>query len=239
MKATELPSFQNVSIEYVLPSAFDRCLAWFVDIFLLGTFSGISALIGSLVFGSDKGWILYFVILPVFFFYSLLFEIFNQGQTPGKKLMNLRVIRADGAIPQLNNFFIRWAFRMLDIYLTLGGAAILSIAASSRNQRIGDFMANTMVVKKTNSRVSLKTMGSLSKISKDSVKYPGVVSLSENDMLLVKETVIRYKKYKNDAHNKAINLLVSKIENELDIKCDKSKVEFLETLIHDYVILTR
>lgn len=239
MKTTGVPTFQNVTIEYVLPTVFDRCLAWLIDISILGAFSGILSVIGTYALGIDNSWVLSLIISPVFFFYSLLFEVFNQGQSLGKKVLNLRVIRANGTMPRLNDFFIRWSFRIIDIYLTLGGLAIFSISSSSRNQRIGDFMANTLVVKKANKRVSLKTMGSLSDIDKDVVKYPNVTSLSEEDMLLVKETLSRYKKYKNNSHNKAIKLLVGKIEKELNIKCETSKVKFLEKLIYDYVVLTR
>jgi hypothetical protein len=121
----------------------------------------------------------------------------------------------------------------------MGSAAILAISSSSRNQRIGDYLANTLVVKKSNKRVSLSSIVSLSKKSSGDIKYSNVTLLSEEDMLIVKETVTRYKKYKNNAHKKALNLLVGKLEKELDIKCEKSKVKFLETLIHDYVVLTR
>jgi uncharacterized RDD family membrane protein YckC len=105
MQTAELPTFQNVSIEYVLPTVFDRCMAYFIDIFILGTFSGLSSMAALFIFGNGNEWVIYLIIAPIFFFYSLLFEIFNQGQSAGKKVLNLRVIRADGTMPRLNDFY--------------------------------------------------------------------------------------------------------------------------------------
>ena len=71
------------------------------------------------------------------------------------------------------------------------------------------------------------------------VTYPEINQLSEEEMLLIKETAVRYTKYHTEGHSKAISLLVKKLETELDIKANGTHVEFLNTLIKDYVALTR
>ena len=58
-------------------------------------------------------------------------------------------------------------------------------------------------------------------------------------MLLVKETLKKYIKYPNVAHKKAFDLLVEKITTELNLKTPKNKVDFLKTLLKDYILLTR
>jgi hypothetical protein len=45
--------------------------------------------------------------------------------------------------------------------------------------------------------------------------------------------------YPNEAHKRAFDLLVEKIATELDLKIPKNKVDFLKTLLKDYIVLTR
>jgi len=64
--------------------------------------------------------------------------------------------------------------------------------------------------------------------------------LSEKDMLLIKSIITRSRIYKNQAHRDVVNDLVLKLKDELNLdKIPPNKVEFLKTLIRDYIVLTR
>jgi len=87
----------------------------------------------------------------LFFFlsigYSILFEWFWRGQTVGKRVVGLRVVDAQGLRLQFSQIVVRNLLRVADalpvLYL-VGGIACL---ASRRSQRLGDFAANTVVVR--------------------------------------------------------------------------------------------
>jgi len=77
-------------------------------------------------------------------------------------------------------------------------------------------------------------------ISNHEPQYLGAQQFSESDMLLLKESLDRLKKYKNPAHWKAIDELTQKVAEALEIEVPKKdKVKFLENVLRDYIVLTR
>jgi hypothetical protein len=136
---------------------------------------------------------------------------------------------------------MRWMFRILDIYGSFGGIAFLGIISSTNNQRMGDILANTVVVSlKKDNRMKLENLLKLDKDKKYQPVYPMVTRMDEETMLVVKEVLKKQMKYPNEAHNKAFDLLVDKMAVELEIKkVPKNKTEFLKTLLKDYILLTR
>jgi uncharacterized RDD family membrane protein YckC len=85
----------------------------------------------------------------VLFGYPIAFETAWQsgGRTPGKALLGLRVVTVEGAPERFRHAAIRAALGLIDFGLTLGMAAVLSSLWSSRNQRLGDMVAGTVVVR--------------------------------------------------------------------------------------------
>jgi len=75
--------------------------------------------------------------LPAFLYYVLLESILN-GQTVGKNLMQSRVVKLDGSKPGYASYFIRWILRIIDVVLTTGGVAFLTILIKGNGQRVGD-----------------------------------------------------------------------------------------------------
>ena len=83
----------------------------------------------------------------IYLFYHILFE-YKGGQTLGKKLFKIKVAMEDGKKCTLKGAVVRNLGRIIDV--ALGGyiLGIISIALSSKRQRIGDHMASTVVVGK-------------------------------------------------------------------------------------------
>jgi hypothetical protein len=82
--------------------------------------------------------------------YSIGMEWFWQGQTLGKRLLHLRVIDENGLKLQFNQIVIRNLLRfvdMLPLFYAVGGIAC---SLSRRSQRLGDFAANTLVIRHLN-----------------------------------------------------------------------------------------
>ncbi len=240
MNKIEITTTQNVTIEYELSSLIYRIAAFLLDFIILVVGCSILSLVIQGVFGRAADIVMYFTIIPIIFFYSLAFEHFNNGQSIGKKALSLRVIKTNGEKTQFLDYAMRWVFRTLDIYGSFGAVGGLGILASSKNQRLGDFLANTVVVRvgKTE-RMKLQNLLRLNQMKKYTPTYPQVLKMQEEAMLIVKETLERKHKNDNYAHQKAIELLVQKMEIELEIEAPKNKIQFLKTLLKDYVVLTR
>jgi uncharacterized RDD family membrane protein YckC len=101
---------------------------------------------------SAPKWVYAVFILLVFlivFLYFTFFEWLWNGQTPGKKLLKLRVIREDGRPITFWESFVRNLVRIFDMMPTppLYSVGLISVFCSNRDQRIGDLMAGTVVVR--------------------------------------------------------------------------------------------
>lgn len=77
----------------------------------------------------------------------LLAEAFWDGRTIGKHLMNIKVVKKDGSPCTIGRSLIRNILQIIDVLPTLWIIGIISISATEYNQRIGDLVAGTIVVK--------------------------------------------------------------------------------------------
>lgn len=240
MNNIEITTSQNVTIQYGLANAWERALALVLDLITMGLISLILWGLLSLLFPDSTDVLLYFTVLPFVILYSLAFEQLNNGQSLGKKALKLRVIRIDGKKTNFLDYLMRWIFRALDVYFSVGSVAILSIISSKYNQRLGDLLANTVVVSVSKTeRMKLENLLKLNKIVNYTVTYPQVAKMPEEAMLIVKETLSKQLKLSNSAHDEALKLLVKKMVKELNIKAPKNNELFLKTLLKDYIVLTR
>lgn len=127
-----------------------RLLAWLIDILAISTIAGVMAkfLILLSVLSED----LMSAALLLFYFatsvgYPMAFERLWSGQTPGKRVMGLRVVDTRGLKLELSQIVIRNLMRLVDelpLFYLVGGAAML---VSRDAQRLGDLAAGTAVVR--------------------------------------------------------------------------------------------
>lgn len=243
MKGIEIKTAQNVLLEYELASLRDRIIAFLLDAVCMSIAMIICSLIFFAVF-SVYGFmqtVASILTFSVFIFYSLLFEVFNNGQSLGKKAMRIRVIKTTGEKASFYDYAGRWIFRMIDIYLSLGAIASMLIASSSKAQRIGDIVSNTAVIKLVPS-VNLYLNDILKIQSRETYQpvYMQAKQLAEEDVILIKSTIDRFKKYNNDAHVDAVVQLTARVKSILEIRdSTPDDVRFLQTVINDYIVLTR
>ena len=240
MRKIDITTTQNVTIEYELATLFDRIFATAFDVFFV--YSGTAIFMGilSLVSQHNLFSVYMYVTVPAVFIYHLLFEALNHGQSIGKAIFKIRVVKITGERPGFFDFMMRSAFRLIDITATLGTLALITISSSERGQRLGDFFSDTTVIRLINiNSFSLQRILKMEKLKENVPTYPNVVMFKEEEMLLIKETLERTRKYPNDAHTKALNMLVERIELQLGVKAPRDKRLFLNALIKDYVGLTR
>jgi uncharacterized RDD family membrane protein YckC len=146
---------EAVRLEFQAASIGTRSLAIIIDlaiqtfVVLIATFGiGIVASVG--VGPRIPEWVGVTLILLLFFGilwgYPTAFETL-RGRTPGKAAMGLRVVTREGAPVTFRHAAIRAAFALLDLYGTVGGVAVLSVLLSRREQRLGDLVAGTLVLR--------------------------------------------------------------------------------------------
>ncbi|MAZ72106.1 MAG: transporter, partial [Flavobacteriaceae bacterium] len=191
----QIETAQNVNIAQNVGGVGERVLAFIVDYFIIFCYIFVvSIAISALPLDSDYMLIVYMTAgLPIFT-YSLLWETFWNGRSPGKALMKLRVVKLDGSKPAFSNYFIRWLLRIIDVTITSGALALVTVLLNGKGQRLGDIAAATTVIteKKT---MSLSQTLVLDLPDDYTPKYPQVTVFTDAEMSTIK-TLFWEAKYK-------------------------------------------
>lgn len=234
MQTVTVRTTQNVFIEYPVASLGDRILAYFVDILIIIAYYMVAALaLVSLDTFSMSGFI--GVMLIPTFLYHLIFEIFMNGQSPGKRQMKIKVVRLDGTPPTIGNYIIRWLFRLIEIDFLSGAVAVVAIAVGGKGQRVGDMAAGTTVIKEVKKReVLAKEVFTVSEENYTPV-FQQVINLTDQDIELIQQAL--------DVNRATGNLqpvlaVTEKIKITLGIQTDLPPMKFLYTIVKDYGHLT-
>ena len=245
MKKVDIVTSHNISIEYEAASVASRGIALFLDLLILLVYFWITLFI-CIGFGFDTGnfdmimVIFYILMLPVMF-YSLLFEYLLKGQTIGKLAMGIRVVKLNGENANINDYTMRWAFKIVDFWFSAGSIAGMFIATTEKGQRLGDILAQTAVVRnKPQQAYSIRDILNIKDRSKHEPTYLGVSRVTDEDMILIKNAINRVKKYPNEPHKQLIRELAARAAEELKLEeVPQKKLTFLMTLLQDYIVLTR
>ncbi len=141
---------EGLELRLQLAGLGSRFIAGAVDLTIMLVLLGVLALIAGPVTGLSSGvsGVVYVIgAFVILLFYPILFEVLAHGQTPGKRMSHLRVLRDSGAPVDLPASSIRNLMRLIDGPLLLYLPSIVSIAATRRNQRPGDIAAGTIVTR--------------------------------------------------------------------------------------------
>ena len=224
---TKFITNQNVEINLELASLGDRIVAFIIDALIIGAYYILAAMVlGSM---STPGEYAFYIMMIPTFFYSLLFETLYNGQSPGKKARDIKVVRLDGGSPNIGNFLLRWILRPIDIFF-YGAIAILSILLTKNGQRLGDMAAGTTVIKILN-RAAESSLRTQKREDGYVIQFPQVKLLSDKQVELIRQSL----KMGDDGLNySAISELTNKIKELLKINTDLPDVKFLYTIIADY-----
>ncbi|MDR2095617.1 MAG: RDD family protein [Treponema sp.] len=103
-------------------------------------------------------WFLLLVEFLMNWFYFVIWELSSRGQSLGKRIMGIRVVRSDGSPVNPGASFLRNLLRFADAFMSLNLIALISIAASRGFRRLGDWAADTVVVYTASSRAPVKKL---------------------------------------------------------------------------------
>lgn len=204
-------------------------------------------------------WAIVLLLLLPFLLYHISCEIFMNGQSIGKKLMRIRVVNENGGRPGISQLLIRWLIRTSDYMLLLillyaptavmfGGSFIGAIAGSvvllfidvvmvnttSKNQRLGDLLAHTILI---NTRQSGQIEDTIFLEVAESYQpsFPQIMQLGDRDINSLKN-ILETARKRGDydlAHTAS-----EKVKAHLNIQTSMSPFEFLDILLRDYNYLS-
>lgn len=224
-----------VRISQTPASIVDRVLARLIDYTIIGLYgTGIIVLSSYIESSSNNIFFLFFVLTIPLLLYDFLWESFNNGQSPGKYIMKIRVVNKDGSSPTLGSFFMRWLLSIIDIGLS--GIGLLFILLTKNSQRLGDLAAGTMVIKLENFKKEHVSLDEFYYTKKDYHPiYEEAKNLSTGQAELIEKTI--YSQREDREYQMAsLAIKVSKflgISEKVKLN-EKSNEHFLTTILHDY-----
>jgi hypothetical protein len=129
----------------------------------------------------------------------------------------------------------------LDLIMSGGVLAAILASSTDHSQRLGDMVSNTTVVRvRDRHPISLAEILRIDTLDKYSPKYLMVKNFPEEDIVKIKQTLVRCNEYKNVAHYEILNKLAEDVAARLQLEeVPMQKVPFLRSVIKDYIVLTR
>lgn len=239
MENISIGTAQNVEIGYELASAGDRMTAQLIDLFILYGYVFLYFLIANaddtLRDFMEKPYPIFILVVFPFIFYHLLFEVFNNGQSPGKMLRKTKVVQLDGSQPSIASYLLRWLFSMLEITFNMGSIALVTMLLNQKGQRLGDIAAGTTVVKLRDD-VSLDHTIFENLHDKYHVVFRESEHLTDEDARLSRDVINAFMERDIDK-NKADTIALTMsdyLKRKLAINSDMPPISFLDTLLKDY-----
>lgn len=263
MSVVRIATNFNIDLEFTLAPFHKRLIAWALDmvvqvIYLVIAFRFLKWLTSIMSTSTENDynqWAIVLLLLLPFLVYHLVCEIVMNGQSIGKKLMNLRVVHESGGRPGMGAFIIRWLIRTSDYMLltiilyapyalmfgakffyAVGASILLLLAdiilvnSSKKGQRLGDLLAHTLLIS-TNEKGDIEETVFMELEDQYHPQFPQVLQLSDRDINSLKN-ILQTARKRHD-YNLA-DSASQKIQTHLGIQSSLSPFDFLETLLKDY-----
>lgn len=254
MSLIKIDTVFNIDLQFEVAPFPKRLFAYMIDfVLLIAYLYSMKFFLYEIIGLSSRdytGLDILLISLPMLL-YSLITEVVLNGQTLGKKLMNLRVISLDGGEPTLGQYLLRWVSKffewpflfgyiyfmngMIFVYILITGifgiAVVIIIAVMPKNQRLGDMAAGTVVIDgKLNTGLEDTIFMQINQPDYV-VTFPEVMRLSDNDINTIKTILKRSKKNNNLDVTRKVE---DKVKSVLKIESNMYPQEFLEKLLEDY-----
>jgi uncharacterized RDD family membrane protein YckC len=148
---------ENIELSYALAGPGSRAAAYVIDLLIMYALcqvlinllvAGFALLLGSLG-ANENSWAAAIVTLVVFALYNGYFIVFEwlwNGQTPGKRMLHIRVIKRGGYALRFFDTLLRNLLRVVDFLPLFYGVGLASLLLTRDSQRVGDLVAGTLVV---------------------------------------------------------------------------------------------
>jgi uncharacterized RDD family membrane protein YckC len=227
MSYIEIQTTQNIHLEYETASIGERFAAAVLDRLVLFFWLMIWFLLIDAYHVGFSIWLAIIIFAP-YLFYFLLCELLFNGQSPGKRIMSVRVAKIDGTVPSFGDYFLRWVFRLIDN----AAVAIVCMMFTVRCQRLGDLAAKTCVVRTKSNTKLVK----VPEVSPDYlVTYDTATLLSDQDAALIAQIISNPVTLRNKA---GLKKLADKVKTITQTSSDAHDHVYLKRVLEDYHYLS-
>jgi uncharacterized RDD family membrane protein YckC len=227
---------ERVNLQYDIAGIGSRGAAAMVDTVIQAVALFVLILAGSAAIGvgasfaslgqSARVALLAFFVLAVFAItngYYMLFEILWSGQTPGKRLVGVRVLRENGYSIRPIDAVIRNLVRIVDWLPLVYGVGVLTMLLNKRSRRLGDFASGTIVVREA------ARGGSGILVSPELSESRGV-ALTSSDASLVRDFLVRRGSMNREARSAVGRRLAEALAARYSLRVNGDYEQFLEQL---------
>ncbi len=229
MQSIKYHSQKSVLIDYEVAGLGERIGAFLLDFILIATWYILLFMYNTEIMMLPE-WANIILVLPPLL-YHLVCEIFMNGQSMGKRLLRLKVVRLDGTQPAIRNYLFRWVLRPLDLWL-YGSVAIITILINGKGQRLGDLAAGTTLVKYNRQHHELEQL--LYRAEQEEVYqvvFKEASQLTAQEVEQIRQTL---RTYRLTAKTQPVQELAAAIQARLAIDTNMPPVRLLGTLVKDY-----
>lgn len=269
MAVIKVPTNFNIDVEFEIPEFYRRLISLLIDVLIEYFYLRIAGEIykniaSNSIRNLDNQYNLQAIGLLLFLpvlLYHVILEITMNGQSIGKKLMNIRVVNENGGRPGISQFIIRWLLRVSDVWIALLLVILIAspnlgsdlettfvvlaalgflitdivlVVSSRKGQRIGDLLAKTILIR-------INTKGNIEETVFQEVadnyipSFPQIMQLNDKDINAIK-SILETARKKGDFN--MAEAAAHKIKTHLKIESAMPAFDFLDVLLKDYNYLS-
>jgi uncharacterized RDD family membrane protein YckC len=246
---------ENIEFAYDIAGIGSRFLAAIIDTLLIVVAEVIVLIVGALALSATGsrtsaagslltaiGGLLAFAIL---WGYYIAFELLWNGQSPGKRVIGLRVVREGGRPITFVGSAIRNLVRIVDFLPVFYGIGVVVMFVDPRARRLGDLAGGTLVVKERRG-VTLESLATPSVVAPPPARpgdpapqptLPNAQLLTDQDYTLVQEFLRRRTELGRDARMRLGVQLASGLQARLGLPQGGDAERFLQYIASEYQLL--
>ena len=229
---------EQIPLEFPLAGVGSRFLALAFDTLLQAGAATILLLIllavrlfATAAWPAIGPWVAGGLLLIGFAIYAAYFAIFESiwsGQTPGKRLVGLRVIDVSGRPLTVFAALIRNLLRVVDQIPGIYAVAIVTVLFTRRNQRLGDLAAGTVVVHERSEAIAAPETR-----DRPAARH-GAHRLEPSEVILIEEFLRRRADLDPWVRLQSARRIATRMQAKLDLAVIEDEERLLEDLAAEY-----
>ncbi|HET9182121.1 MAG TPA: RDD family protein [Candidatus Angelobacter sp.] len=229
---------EQVHLEFLLAGIGSRFMAALLDSLIQAAIVFVVFLIGMIFFsGLAPIWgfaILMFLSFSITWGYYASFEALWKGQTPGKRWAGIRVIKESGRPINAFEAISRNFVRIIDYMPGFYGVGVVTMLLNSKQRRLGDFVAGTLVVHESSDRDATPFFNTE---PGSEFVFPQAVRLTLQEAELIEAFLARRLDITSAVRQQTAERIAQMVSNRLGIAHDARPADteaFLELIVREF-----